>query len=195
MEERARIEKLCLANEHALLIFKAVTGKKDIDSLKLLAFREKHNIPPLPWNEQYFGDVCGVKRVMNFKEYLPPYLKTPQLWNFRLDPEDKGIEEKWFEHTPVQVHAWEAVMSTNSPWETPDAQCVQISDFIREKTAKYDGIAWYGTQIRIPEDWKNREIFLYFGAVDESCWLYVNGKEAGCRIHWKPNDWSSVPSD
>ena len=190
-EERARIEKLKLANEHARLFFNAVVKKTDADSLKLLKFRQQHKINPLPGNEQYWGDVCGIKRVMNFKDFKPPYLKTPLFWYFKLDPENKGLEEKWFENTPAQVCRWGAVMCTNTPWETPHKHYKQISAAIRAKTANYDGIAWYGTQIKIPKDWKDRKVFLYFGAVDESCWIYLNGKKAGERIFQKPNDWST----
>lgn len=190
-EERVRIEQLKLANEHARLFFRAVVNKTDADSLKLLSFREKHKIPLLPWNEQYYGDVCGIKRVMNFRDYQPPYLKTPLFWHFRLDPENKGVSEKWYENTPAQVRKWGAMMCTNTPWETPHKHYKQVSAEIRKQTADYDGTAWYGTQIRIPSDWKNRKIFLYFGAVDESCWLYVNGKPAGERLFKKSNDWST----
>ncbi|MBR4662866.1 MAG: DUF4838 domain-containing protein, partial [Lentisphaeria bacterium] len=190
-EERARIEKLQLANEHARLFFNAVAKKTDADSLKLLQFRQRHKIDPLPWNEQYYGDVCGIKRVMNFKDYKPPYLKTPLFWNFRLDPENKGIKEKWYADSIAQVRNWGALMCTNTPWESPHKHYRQVSAEIRKKTAGYDGIAWYGTQVKIPADWKDRKIFLYFGAVDESCRVYLNGKEVASRIFKNPNDWST----
>ena len=190
-QERARIEKLKFAHEHARLFFRAVAHKTDRDALNLLDFRKQHKINPLPWNEQYFGDVCGIKRVMNFKEYKPPYLKTPLFWYFRLDPENKGVTEKWYENTPEQVRKWGALMCTNAPWETPHKHYKQVSAEIRKKTVGYDGIAWYGTQIRIPADWKDRKVFLYFGAVDESCWVYLNGKEIVSRIFKNPNDWST----
>lgn len=190
-EERARIEKLKLVNEHARLFFNAISKKTDADSLKLLQFRQRHKIDPLPWNEQYYGDVCGIKRVMNFKEYNPPYLKTPLFWHFRLDPENKGVTEKWYENTPEQVRKWGALMCTNAPWETPHKHYKQVSAEIRKQTTGYDGIAWYGTQVRIPADWKDRKVFLYFGAVDESCWVYMNGKEVASRIFKNPNDWST----
>lgn len=190
-QERTRIEKLKLSHEHARLFFRAVAFKTDRDSLNLLHFRKQHKINPLQWNEQRFGDVCGIKRVMNFKEYNPPYLKTPLFWNFKLDPENRGIEEKWYENTPAQVRSWGALMCTNTPWESPHKHYKQVSAEIRKRTANYDGIAWYGTQIKIPSDWKKRKIFLYFGAVDESCWVYLNGKEIASRIFKKPNDWSN----
>ena len=189
--ERARIGKLKLSHEHSRLFFRAAALKNDQDSIKLLEFRRQHKIDPLPWNEQYFGDVCGIKRVMNFKDYKPPYLKMPLFWYFRLDPENKGVAEKWYENTLAQVKNWGALMSTNSAWETPHKGYKQISAEIRKKTAHYDGIAWYATVIRIPADWKDRKIFLYFGAVDESCWVYLNGKEIASRIFKKNDDWST----
>ena len=190
-EERARIEKLKLAHEHARLFFRAIALKTDRDSLNLLDFRVKHKIDPMPWNEQYYGDVCGIKRVKNFKAYKPPYLKTPLFWHFRLDPENKGLAEKWYENTPAQVRRWGALMCTNSAWETPSKRYKQISADIRKRTANYNGIAWYGIQIKIPADWKNRKVFLYFGAVDESCWVYLNGKEIAFRLFKKTDDWST----
>ena len=181
-EERVRIEKLRLGNEHARLFFNAVVNKKDADSLKLLAFREKYKIPLLQWNEQHFGDVCGIKRVMTFREYKPPYLKTPLFWNFRLDPENRGIAEKWYELTPAQVRAWGTLMYTNIPWEALEKRCKELTAAIQKETAHLRAVAWYGTQMKIPADWKDRKIFLYFGAVDESCRVYVNGKEIGPQL-------------
>ena len=82
-------------------------------------------------------------------------------------------------------------MCINTAWESPHKHYKQVSAEIRKQTAGYDGIAWYGTEIKIPADWKDRKIYLYFGGVDESCWVYLNGREIGSRIHKKSNDWST----
>ena len=190
-EERARIKRLRFTHEHARLFRNAAAGKSRADSLKLLTFREKHKLTVLPRRELYFGDICGIGLMLAFKDYLPPYLKMPLIWNFRLDPEDKGIREKWYQHSPAQVRAWGAMMCTDSSWENPRRKYKVISDAIRKQTANYDGVAWYGTEIQVPSDWKNRQIFLYFGAVDESCRVYVNGREAGVRIFKNTNDWNT----
>ena len=39
---------------------------------------------------------------------------------------------------------------------------------------------------------KGRKVFLYFGAVDESCQVYVNGVKAGERIATKSADWHTA---
>ena len=46
-----------------------------------------------------------------------------------------------------------------------------------------------------PKNWQwrrtlqGRRVFLHFGAVDESCWVYVNGEFAGQHIFEKDDDW------
>ncbi|NLO04402.1 MAG: hypothetical protein GX131_01095, partial [candidate division WS1 bacterium] len=43
----------------------------------------------------------------------------------------------------------------------------------------------------MPAEFEGREIYLYFGAVDESCWVYVNGQLAGEHIFRESNDWNT----
>ena len=187
---RSRIEKIYFEHKHNFLTYKAITGKKDIYSLNLLEFREKNNLPLIRSDEKKWGDICGIGKVMQFRKYLPPYLETPVFWRFRLDPGNVGLKEKWYQHIDGKFSSRGEFMATNSNWETPHKHYKQISKEIRQKTARYDGIAWYAVKLPpIPENWKERRIFLYFGAVDESCTLYVNGKKAGERIFQKSTDW------
>jgi len=44
---------------------------------------------------------------------------------------------------------------------------------------------------RTPAQFKDREIYLYFGGLDESCTVYVSGKEAGQHRFEKPDDWNT----
>ena len=70
---RKLIDELALSHEHATLFYDAVVScnaqkkrklpkeKMDFTATKALkAFREKHGWPLIPWNEGYFGDVCGL---------------------------------------------------------------------------------------------------------------------------------------
>jgi len=43
----------------------------------------------------------------------------------------------------------------------------------------YDGTAWYRVTIDVPEDVRDRPLLLFFGAVDEMAWVWVNGQFAG----------------
>jgi beta-galactosidase/beta-glucuronidase len=47
------------------------------------------------------------------------------------------------------------------------------------KTVGKDSILWYERELIIPAGFKNNTVLLHFGAVDWSCQVYVNGKEAG----------------
>ena len=62
---------------------------------------------------------------------------------------------------------------------------------LRERLRSYDGIGYYALSLNVPRDWKGQEVFLYFGAVDESAWVYLNGKPAGEHIFEKPDDWKT----
>ena len=188
--QRAVIQKFKDFNTHSLLIFRAVSSKKDADSIALLNYRKKHNLKLLPWNEQYYGDVCGLKRVMDFADYQPPFKVTPLFWFFRLDPQNVGVQEKWFAEGR-KIYKWKEHMPTNAAWEKPHKHYKFPSKALREQLKNYNGYGWYANVLTIPADWKNRRVYLYFGAVDESMTLYVNGKKAGERPFIKPDDWTT----
>ena len=46
-------------------------------------------------------------------------------------------------------------------------------------------------RLTINPKWKGKEISLMFGAVDESAWVWVNGKYAGKRLYVRDPDWST----
>ena len=101
----------------------------------------------------------------------------PKRWRLYMDPEDegekKGLAEARFD----------------------DANLLKISTFLiweKQGFPNYNGIAWYRTRFKIPAALKGRNIYLWFGGVDESYWIYVNGKKVGENIFDKkknPNSW------
>ena len=189
--QKALVQKLADFNEHGHLLFNAVANKTDKDSIALLKYRQKHNIKILNGSEQYYGDVAGLKRVQDLAEFTPPYIQTELFWRFKLDPQDVGEKEGW-QKDGRKINDWKYVMATNRNWEKPYAHYKQIPKELRDLTANYDGIAWYATTVRIPADWfGKRDIYLYFGAVDDSCTIYVNGEKAHVRPYVNPSDWST----
>ena len=62
---------------------------------------------------------------------------------------------------------------------------------LKEQLKEYDGYGYYGLDIAVPADWQGKDIALLFGAVDESCWVWVNGKTAGERIYEHSDDWKT----
>jgi len=182
---RKLIEALRNENEHTRLIFRAIAYKNDADSKALLQYRQAHKMPLFQGSEQHFGDVCGIRRVQNLAEYDPPYIPVPVLWKFRLDPDDVGLREQWF----LNQKDWKDVMGTDQPWENPAWYHKAITPELRKQTANYDGIAWYAKNVRIDPELKGRKIFLLFQAVDESAWIWFNGKKAGEHLYKNKDDW------
>ena len=72
-DDRGRVEELRLAHEHAKLFYRAVVEKqKGAASAESAAatralrdFRLKHGFELVPWAEGYFGDVCGIKALID----------------------------------------------------------------------------------------------------------------------------------
>ena len=68
LEDRARVEELRFTTEHARLIFDAVVhkGEAKLPFTKALHdFRKKNDMQMLPWYEDRFGDITGIKAYMD----------------------------------------------------------------------------------------------------------------------------------
>ncbi|MFA7096388.1 MAG: DUF4838 domain-containing protein [Gammaproteobacteria bacterium] len=193
--QREQILSLTLANRHARLVFNAIAAQgedKFAHALDLLEFRRKHPddfgmaMPMVTALEAKAGDVTGVVTAENLKKYPLPWKITDLHWRFRLDPEDRGATEKWQGQPWDEKLKWSA-LRTDYSWKAPHEPPPDIAQTLRT----YEGIGWYATQIEVPEAMQGREVYLYFGAVDNSCWVYVNGQLAGEHLFTKPDDWST----
>ena len=98
-------------------------------------------------------------------------------WKFRLDPEQTGIAGQWYardfeDHLKLPGSLDEQgigtpVLKANMGRLTPETS--------------YVGMAWYGREVTIPENWGHRRIELFMERV---CWessVYVDGIPAGSR--------------
>jgi beta-galactosidase/beta-glucuronidase len=84
-------------------------------------------------------------------------------------------------------------LRTDRFWERQfafDEKCT-LSNSVANVIKRYDGIGWYTTPISVPAGWKGRKIFLRFGAVDESCWIWLNGRKAGEHLFKHSKDWKT----
>lgn len=196
--QQRQLDELVLANEHARLTFSAIRGQgieRFTSSKALLDFRTAHKADlGFSWlgvfvTETRFGDLTGLKTATQLQKYPLPWVQTALSWRFKLDPEDVGQAQKWQELAPLQMPDW-VWLRTDFHWENPyEADNIPAELLARMKS--YDGIAWYATQQSIPAQFEGRDIYLYFGAVDESCWVYVNGRLAGQHVFDKPDDWTT----
>ncbi|NLC58438.1 MAG: hypothetical protein GX774_16515 [Armatimonadetes bacterium] len=139
----------------------------------LVRARQSH-VPAPPWRS-----LMGVVRTYTAKDLGPvddetvfgdlweahePLLDLPLEWRFRLDPEDRGVRRGWARAeldeagwTPIQIR---------EVWDV-------------QNYSGYTGHAWYRVRFRAPRLPAGKRLYLAFGAVDESAWVYVNGRQAG----------------
>ena len=99
--------------------------------------------------------------------------QVPRFWRFRFDPEDVGEREGWYDPA-YDDGEWNAT-DTFTFWEG--------------RFGDYDGYAWYRTKVHLPAACRGNSIRLYFGAVDEGGWIYVNGRLVKVRPFVPPDGW------
>lgn len=108
-------------------------------------------------------------------------IKLAGEWHFRLDPDERGLKERWFADNgiltdPIQVPGcWQGQGFGNDAKET-------IWDFrleARTYRAAYKGTGWYGRRFHLPADWTGKRVFLNFGGVHPSAEVWLNGTRLG----------------
>ncbi|MBX3084423.1 MAG: beta galactosidase jelly roll domain-containing protein [Anaerolineae bacterium] len=94
------------------------------------------------------------------------WLNLNGAWAFQFDPDNVGVDQRWFESASAAV-AGEIVVPY--PWQ---------SKLSGVENTTYRGVAWYRHTFSVPTDWTQR-VVLHFGAVDYTTTVWVNGKQAG----------------
>ncbi|MCC7350904.1 MAG: PD40 domain-containing protein [Phycisphaerales bacterium] len=92
-------------------------------------------------------------------------------WQFRMDPNDVGIGEKWFS-MPA---------SARQGWAT-----IEIGRFWGDQGGT--GAGWYRRDVDIPKLPAGRRIYLHFGGVDEQLQLWIDGRLI-CEYNQGPEGW------
>jgi len=89
----------------------------------------------------------------------------PQPWQFKIDTDDHGVKEGWFNPT-VDDANWAKVRSdVGSGWEK--------QGFGGDQAV---GFGWYRAPLPLTDEQLGRTFkYLYFEAADEESWVYVNG--------------------
>ena len=126
-----------------------------------------HSSPPTPPGP--VGDLSRLYKLKNavYGDELPearlePFLALPRAgWRFRMDPDDAGAEESWFQ----------------PGFDAGDWQPIEIESFWDSQGGK--GAGWYKADVEIPELPDGRQMYLHFGAVDEELVMWINGEYAG----------------
>jgi hypothetical protein len=87
-------------------------------------------------------------------------------WRFKPDPTDVGVAGAWFA-AEADDRGWATVRSdTGSGWEA-------------QGFAGHHGYGWYRQRFTVTAEALQQEsLRLFFGAVDEQAWVYLNGRPA-----------------
>lgn len=93
----------------------------------------------------------------------------PVEWEFRTDPDNKGLVGAWFD--PQYAPADWNVIETTRCWETQGYQ--------DENLHGYDGFGWYRTRFPVPAEFEGRKIVLFVGALNNQGWFWINGEIVG----------------
>jgi hypothetical protein len=126
-------------------------------------------------------------------------------WKFAVDPNDKGVSEKWFSQPLADQVTLPGSMSTNGKGDdiTMDTkwtgQIVDSSFYKSPEYAKYrepgnikipfwlqsvkhyQGAAWYQKDVTIPANWEGQNIGLFLERCHWESRLWVDDKEVGMR--------------
>ncbi|QTE38181.1 glycoside hydrolase family 2 TIM barrel-domain containing protein [Mucilaginibacter gossypii] len=127
------------------------------------------------------------------------------LWQFQMDPTDKGIEEKWFLKSLADIIHLPGSMTQNlkgdditlkTKWT---GSIYDSSWFYNPRLAKYRvpgnlkipfwltppkyyaGPAWYKKEVIIPADWKNKHLVLFLERAHTETRLWIDGTEIGMQ--------------
>ena len=87
------------------------------------------------------------------------FVSLDKLWDFRVDPENKGVDEKWFSSFPEDSRK----ITVPSCWNT------EIELF------RYIGTAWYHTTIET----ESENIYIKFSSVNNEADVYLDGVHLG----------------
>ncbi len=124
-------------------------------------------------------------------------------WSFQLDPQDRGIDEQWYNHSltdtinlpgSLQAQGFGEEVGVDTQWT---GQIVDRSYFTDERYAPYrqpgnikvpfwlqpakvyTGAAWYQREIEIPSDWEGQRIRLVLERPHWETRLWVDGQAVG----------------
>lgn len=106
-------------------------------------------------------------------------------WQFKLDPEDKGLKENW-----QNASFTDRIALPGTTDEAGYGEKTSGSDFgILTRAYKYYGPAWYSKEIEIPSGWDGKRIRMELERVLWESRLFLDGKEVSVQDalstpHW-----------
>lgn len=103
-------------------------------------------------------------------------------WFYRLDPEDQGNQQQWFNDTfEAEVVKLPGTLCENNIGTALDIDYEMTPTTIRSFRAKYEyiGACWYQKKITIPKGWSNKRVFLTMERVILKSEVWVDDQYIG----------------
>ncbi len=106
-----------------------------------------------------------------------PTIDLAGQWSFRLDEQDQGIGEKWFETAlPEKIMLPGSTDEAGFGTKTTDRK-----EYWLNRVFEYVGPAWYQREVEIPEGWQGKRISLHLERCHWETQLWVDGQPAGMQ--------------
>jgi hypothetical protein len=126
-------------------------------------------------------------------------------WNFKADPQSKGITEKWYntefsekirlpgsmaengKGEDITVNTkWTGEIVDSSWFKNPDMEKYHQAGNIKvpfwlQPEKYYTGMAWYQRKIKIPDTWKGKNIQLFLERCHWETHVWVDERDAGIQ--------------
>ena len=102
-------------------------------------------------------------------------------WRFRLDPEDAGLNEKWYEKPSVISGEIDVPGSWQGQGHGSDGLDT-LWDFnlsTRVFRSTYKGTGWYRKDFALPAGWGGKRVWLNFGGAFPTAEVWLNGIKLG----------------
>ncbi len=151
--------------------FDFVSAKKDLDNLRGIQERAFKYEPKMfvekaatSYMKRFFSPCIeeGFERITG-KNTLVAGL--PDEWDFLLDSTGIGEELGYFRAEKIGGN-WTKIKTKTLSWSDQGLRY-------------YKGYAWYRNSTIVPEKFKGKKIFIWFGGVDELAKVWINGKLVG----------------
>lgn len=100
------------------------------------------------------------------QNHLRQLLDASGIWEFQPDPQEIGLEQRWFEQLPQPRY-----LPVPGTWN-------ETFDDLRN----YLGLAWYRKEVSVPPQWKEEQVFIRVGSANYAATVYVNGVEVARHL-------------
>jgi len=115
--------------------------------------------------QEWRTDLSVSERLSDIKPSEVEVWPLPAVWRFAIDPEDVGGSKAWYGASFNDADWAEVRSDRGNGWDS-------------QGFPGYTGFGWYRQTIAVPASLDRKYLYLYFGAVDEEAWVYLNGQLA-----------------